>query len=285
MKTTYTTATAFRQALEARLANIAQRDGIDIQRLRRQVAFDRLLCRLFRDSHAPWILKGGYAMELRLAESRTTRDIDLGTRRPLRGEGSVTDRILTLLQNSVGTDLGDFFTFTIGKVMMDIDAAPYGGARFPVDARMDGRIFARFHIDVASGDAVIEPAEEVRGHDWLDYCGIAAGVFPAIPKEQQFAEKLHAYTLPRDTANTRFRDLLDMVLLIRLGLDGGKTREALIRTFKRRGTHHLPDTLTPPPDVWDRPFAVLAAECSLTIDCRAAFENVLEFVAPLLGSA
>lgn len=55
MKTTYTTATAFRQALEARLAKIAQRDDIDIQRLRRQVAFDRLLCRLFRDSHAPWI--------------------------------------------------------------------------------------------------------------------------------------------------------------------------------------------------------------------------------------
>lgn len=285
MKTTYTTATAFRQALEARLANIAERDDIDIQRLRRQVAFDRLLCRLFRDSHAPWILKGGYAMELRLAESRTTRDIDLGTRRPLRGEGSVTDRMLSLLQKSVGMDLGDFFTFTIGKVMMDIDAAPYGGARFQVDARMDGRIFAKFHIDVASGDAVIEPVEEVNGHDWLDYCGITAGVFPAIPKEQQFAEKLHAYTLPRATANTRFRDLLDMVLLIRMGLDGEKTREALIRTFKRRGTHHLPDTLTPPPDVWERPFAALAAECSLTLDCRAAFENVLEFVAPLLGSA
>ena len=93
--TTYTTATAFRQALEARLANISLRDVIDIQRLRRQVAFDRLLCRLFRDSNAPWMLKGGYAMELRLAESRTTRDIDLGTRRPLRGEGSVTDRIRT----------------------------------------------------------------------------------------------------------------------------------------------------------------------------------------------
>ncbi len=93
---------------------------------------------------------------------------------------------------------------------------------------------------------------------------------------------LHA---PAHTANTRFRDLLDMVLLIRLGLDGDKTREALIRTFKRRRTHHLPDTLTPPPNSWDRPFATLAAECSLTIDCRAAFKTLLQFVEPLLGSA
>jgi hypothetical protein len=36
-----------------------------------------------------------------------------------------------------------------------------------------------------------------------------------IPRDQQFTEKLHAYTLPRQGAvNARLRDLVDMVLLI-----------------------------------------------------------------------
>jgi len=282
VKFTYTTTTALRQALEARLANISKQQGIDIQRLRRQVAFDRLLCRLFLDPQAPWILKGGYAMELRLTESRTTRDIDLGMRRPMSGAGAVAERMLTLLQKEAGADIGDFFTFTIGQAMMDIEAAPYGGARFPVEARLDGRVFARFHLDVAAGDAVIDPAEEVNGHDWFDFCGIPAGTFPAIPKEQQFAEKLHSYTLPRgDQINMRFRDLLDMVLLIRLGMDKEKARVALTRTFDRRGTHPIPDTLLPPPEIWERPYAALAAECSVTLDAQTSFENVSAFVLSL----
>ena len=61
----YATAAAFRRALEDRLQDIAGKEGVDLQRLRRQVAFDRLLARLFQvgQPHAlPWVLKGGYAM-------------------------------------------------------------------------------------------------------------------------------------------------------------------------------------------------------------------------------
>src|ERR687898_335164 len=60
----YATAGAFRTALEARLNERARRDGVDLHRLRRQVAFDRLLARMF-DRSQPlrdgWVLKGGYA--------------------------------------------------------------------------------------------------------------------------------------------------------------------------------------------------------------------------------
>jgi hypothetical protein len=67
-----------RTALETRLNKLAFNLGLDVQRLRRQVAFDRLLCRLFAGPDPPWLLKGGYAMELRMQSARTTRDIDLG---------------------------------------------------------------------------------------------------------------------------------------------------------------------------------------------------------------
>jgi hypothetical protein len=73
----YASAAAFRVALETRLKAISKAEGIDLQRLRRQVSFDRLLARLFAEKNAPWLLKGGYAMELRLRTARTTKDIDI----------------------------------------------------------------------------------------------------------------------------------------------------------------------------------------------------------------
>ena len=76
----YETPAALRRALEDRFLLLVRRDGGDINRWRRQAAFDRLLCRLFREPSAPWLLKGGYAMELRIRKARTTRDLDLAIR-------------------------------------------------------------------------------------------------------------------------------------------------------------------------------------------------------------
>jgi hypothetical protein len=67
----YATAAAFRVALETRLNAIATAEKVDLQRLRRQISFDRLLARFFAERHGPWLLKGGYAMELRLRSART----------------------------------------------------------------------------------------------------------------------------------------------------------------------------------------------------------------------
>ena len=59
----YQTPVAFRRALEDRIKVKSRERGTDIQRMRRSVAFDRLLCRLFASPDDRWILKGGYAME------------------------------------------------------------------------------------------------------------------------------------------------------------------------------------------------------------------------------
>lgn len=287
MTPVYATATAFRQALEARLLNIAQQEKTDIQRLRRQLSFDRLLCRLFHNPSSPWMLKGGYALELRIAGARTTRDVDLALVTPLRGTGRLPVRILAALQQDAALDLADYFVFTVGEAMQDLDGAPYGGARYPVEARMDGRTFAKFHLDVGAGDAVVEPTDTVQGRDWLGFAGLPAGAFPAISKEQQFAEKVHAYTLPRaGRSNTRVRDLVDLYLLVRIGLDPAATRKALAATFKQRAIQPLEKDLPPPSNEWNRPFAALAAECRIETDCAAAFAAVAAFYAALkIGAA
>jgi hypothetical protein len=74
----YTTASAFRRALEDRLNAASKSEGVDLERMRRQVAFDRLLVRMFTEGNPPWCLKGGYALELKLSVARATRDLDLG---------------------------------------------------------------------------------------------------------------------------------------------------------------------------------------------------------------
>ena len=191
----YVSAAAFRTALEVRLKKLAMEEGVDLQRVRRQVAFDRLLCRLFALPDAPWVLKGGYAMELRVKTARTTRDIDLALKQLLSLSASWeanAGTVLGMLREAAGTGSRDHFTFLIGEAVQDLDAAPYGGARFPVEARLAGRAFVKFHLDVSTGDVLHEPYQLLRGRDWLGFAGIAAAQFPAISSEEQFAEKVHA---------------------------------------------------------------------------------------------
>jgi hypothetical protein len=279
----YASARDFRRALEDRLQGISRRDHVDLQRLRREVAFDRMLARFFATDPAPWVLKGGYLMELRLQMARSTRDVDL----TLRGKASLVienrkernQAVRELLEDDASTDLGDFFVYVIGEAMMDLNVPAYGGARFPVEARIDGRRFVNFHIDIAVGDVLVEPLDRLPGRGWLDFAGIAPTLIQAISAEQQFAEKLHAYTLPRQNANSRVRDLLDMLLLVEAGkLSRTRTAQAIMTTFEKRNTHSVPGELIPPPTTWAKPFAALAAECAVSDSVEHAFEKVRVFL-------
>jgi len=70
-----------------------------------------------------------------------------------------------------------------------------------------GRVFTKFHLDIGIWDAIVPLTEIVSGRDWLDFAGIPLVPYSAISKEQQFAEKFHAYTCPRETSNARVKDL------------------------------------------------------------------------------
>ena len=74
----YASAAAFRRALETRLLAQSRNGGVSLIRLRKSVAFDRLLARVFAVAPDRWVLKGGLALDYRLgARARTTMDIDL----------------------------------------------------------------------------------------------------------------------------------------------------------------------------------------------------------------
>ena len=200
---TYATSAAFRQALETRLRRHAEDRGEELMRVRRQVAFDRLLARIFGDPDGPWALKGGYALQLRFAEARTTRDVDLTLRTPadLPPGSTIARRLQAELQRLGSLEAGDFFDFVVESATLDIDAAPYGGARFPVDARLAGRTFIKFHVDIGIGDPLLEPTEVLSGRDWLGFAGIPAPGFTCIPKNN--SSRRNCTPTPGPTARAR----------------------------------------------------------------------------------
>lgn len=280
MKTnTFKNSQDFRKSLEVRLQKTAKEKGIDLQRIRRQVAFDRLLARFFTQPETSFFLKGGYAMELRLSTARATKDIDLTYLQRIKSQDdSLPALILNDLQQLASINLGDYFSYALGEAQLDLDNAPYGGARYPVSSFIDGKLFVRFHLDVG-GDVLTSSTETLMAPDWLNFCGISAPNIKIISIEQQFAEKIHAYTLPRgDKPNSRVKDLIDILLLMKMrSLDLKKLSVNLQKVFKIRNTHALPLQLPAPPLEWIEPFSALAEECGLEKNLSLAFKEITSF--------
>ena len=66
-----------------------------------------------------------------------------------------------------------------------------------------------------------------------------------------------------------------MTLIERDTLAAGEVRAALAATFSARGTHPLPNSLSPPPGAWARDFPGMAAEAGLTTtDYLVAFATL-----------
>jgi len=101
-----------------------------------------------------------------------------------------------------------------------------------------------------------------------------------ISREQQFAEKLHAYTLPRTGSrdNSRVKDLVDLLLLMQTEMKPRNLRENIERTFTHRATHSLPPYLPPPPESWRARFQEFAKECSLDPDMESAVRTVARYM-------
>jgi hypothetical protein len=282
MAKTFGSASAFKASLEAHLRKRAEERNVPLGTLQLKFAIERLLARLFRDPGSPWLLKGGFAMDLRFRpQARTTKDVDLTillTSAELKGNfaGCLRDR----LQETADYDLGDYLSYRIGEPKAELTNAPGGGARYPCEAVLLGKTYQKFHLDAGCGDAVVGEPERLTGDDLLDFAGVEPATVLAIPKPQQFAEKVHAYSFPwQGRLNTRTKDLVDLLLLIERGPpDPDEVRAALNATFSTRNTHSLPESLSPPPEAWAVDYPAMATEAGLsTTDYLVAFAKLDTF--------
>jgi Nucleotidyl transferase AbiEii toxin, Type IV TA system len=278
----FRSAAAFKTALETHLRKRATERNVPLSTLQLKFVIERLLARLFGSFPPPWLLKGGFAKDLRFRPlARTTKDVDLSL--PLAVTEPAPDLVVALrerLQEAVDADLGDHLTYRIGEPKQELTNAPKGGARYPCEAVFLGKTYAKFHLDVGCGDALVGEPERLTGDDLLSFAGIGPATVLAIPRALQFSEKVHAYTFPwSGRLNTRTKDLVDLVLLIERGLtEGDDLRQALGATFSTRGTHPVPEALRPPPEAWASDFARMATEAGLsTTDYLEAFTKVQTF--------
>jgi hypothetical protein len=259
---------AYRRSLEDRLRASANDDGRDLGWLRRRHVFLRVLHRLAANQPDEWVLKGGFAVELRRPGlARTTLDIDLTLRHRMAGDIDEA-RVRTPLVRALSADVdGDFFQFAVGPgTPLADDTHGRAAWRFTVDAILAGRSFVKFHLDL------VERPEELIGITTLRLpVGIAAPPGAVVRSvvvtdlRQQFAEKVHALT--RSYANgesTRVKDLLDIVLLVDDGLIGDAELYVVVRrVFAVRGTSELPTVLGAPPLAWAEPFQRMAVNVGL----------------------
>jgi len=273
----YQTGGAFRRALEQRLRSQSLQTGAPLVRLRKMVAFDRFLARLFQGQPDDWVVKGGLALQLRLGDrARTTMDIDMLALSSLQ--------VTSALREAGSMNLGDWFTFEVAEPASTTGVDP-GGMRHTIQALLDGRTFEQFHIDVGVGDPLVDPVEYLTTPALLEFADLASTHVPCYPITQQIAEKFHAYTRPHKTGkSSRVKDFMDILLLTNLGaIDGGRLLKAIQATFLSRATHALPITIPPPPSHWRREFQRTASEVGLAnISLENAFHLLQAFLNPVL---
>ena len=111
-------AVAFKASLDARLRKRAEERKVPFSTLQLKFVIERLLARLFRDSSPPWLLKGGFAMDLRFRpRARTTKDVDLSVSLTSFEAGTrLTAAVRDRLQEAVDVDLGDYLTYRLGEL-------------------------------------------------------------------------------------------------------------------------------------------------------------------------
>lgn len=277
-------ARSLRASLETRLNERARNERADIQRLRRSVAFERLVARLAADN-GKWILKGGTALEFRYAtRARATRDIDIAYLNVPN-----IDLAINALEDALSDDpFGDFFEFVVThrRLLSNIDSRG-AVARLRIDARLDGRTFELLVVDLVTSDAGTPAVEWILLPGALTFAGIEQSSVAVIDLRVHWAEKLHAYlTRFGDRANTRVKDLVDLVILVDDGLAPNQALlDAVTETFNARG-QELPGLELPSmAAAWQMPFAEMATEVHLsTTSSYEAHDIVQQFWAKTLRS-
>jgi hypothetical protein len=120
------------------MGNAARDAGVVPRRIHLVVAIDRLLIRLLEAASGRWVVKGGYANQLRRPDvARFTEDLDL------RIDAAI-ETAPEILASGFAVDLADDFSYEVAASPAPLEGPPGGGLRFGVVARLAGIELVRF---------------------------------------------------------------------------------------------------------------------------------------------
>ncbi len=277
-------------SVRARLRNVMEATGEDLQRLLERYAIERFLYRLsVSDLRDSFVLKGAMLMTAwPEVAARATRDLDLlgfGDSAP----SSVAGRLRRILETEVPPD-GLVFRGEDVRATPIREAAEYGGVRVRFNAMLE-KARIPVQVDVGFGDAITPGPVEIEFPTLL---GGAAPRIRAYPVETVIAEKLEAIVRLGET-NSRYKDFYDLWLLGgTFDLDGAELVTAVRATFRRRATSlttALPTGLQPAffeggheRGEW-RAFLTRTEISTAPADFRNVGESLRGFLGPLLEAA
>jgi Nucleotidyl transferase AbiEii toxin, Type IV TA system len=212
----YTSATAFRQALDDRLKTEAQSTGLSLGRLRKRVAFELFLRRLVAVAPDRWVLKGAFALDLRLdVATRPTKDIDLN--RDDDEQDAIAD--MTAAQQIV---FDDYFTFSGSAASSCTASCPKAShASFPTIEADRGRVMpARKPIARSPPSPSASPPQTGDSH----FGSVSRSAFAAIT-DFSFIPLRRAITVPESVDGNSIRStLFRLSVFIRLRRLAARTR-------------------------------------------------------------
>jgi Nucleotidyl transferase AbiEii toxin, Type IV TA system len=254
----YRSPAAFRAALTDRLKRLAESSRFTLTELQRQFAYDRLLARIFSAPDAEhWVLKGATALLARLDVARHSKDVDLSWWSSAGiGEAEYAFR------EAANRDVGDFFIFEVGPASPLIGDI---GLRLAVVSDLGGRPFTKFSVDLVTGQSMTSAPDLVPPLVAVEIPGLLRVNYTAYPLADHIADKVAAclqghVRAGAMVASTRYKDLVDLVLIARTQRPGaGQLRRAVLTQTVRCGIG-LPAEFSAPGPTWPAGYEAKAAE-------------------------
>jgi hypothetical protein len=279
----YPNPSAFKEALKHRIKKKANKRGMLYPRCRQLVLFDRFAKRLYDACGEDIILKGGFVVELRTQMARTTQDVDAHI------FGNIEDHIAQIREVGQKQQRDDYLTFELDdpdEIQEHVgEQIVYQAKRIGVQAKIARKDFGEpFHLDVSTGDALVNSPDSLLGLEILEFADIPPVEHTVYPPETHVAEKLHAWTLPRDgKTNSRTKDLVDIGLLARTtDFRLAPLIQAVDQTFQLRDTHLVPDNIPDYPESWVHNFERMKEEAPLPWETLSEAYNLVDsFLQPV----
>ncbi|MBV9309411.1 MAG: nucleotidyl transferase AbiEii/AbiGii toxin family protein [Solirubrobacterales bacterium] len=279
----YSDPRAFRRALIDRLKTAAESSQWSLPQLQRQMAYDRLLERLYLENEG-WVVKGATALLARDIGVRGTIDIDVyrdAAKEVAEGE----------VRAAAARDIGDWFRFEVGPPRPSADGAP--GVRLPVTAFVGATRWADFHVDIVGSDVTMTgQPDEVPALARVAIPDVEQHGYRAYPLVDHVADKVVATFDRYGTArvpSTRYKDLVDIVaIVIEASVEARAQMDALASEAARRQVT-LPNAFSVPDEaMWALGYGSEAGRSLLPVarTLDEALAVVKPFVDPILdGSA
>jgi predicted nucleotidyltransferase component of viral defense system len=153
-----------------------------------------------------FVLKGGVLLAA-LEARRPTRDIDLAA----RALDNSVNEVLAVVRNVADIALDDGLEFDSAGAIADVirEEDHYSGVRVSLAGQLS-RAAVRLHVDVNVGDPIWPEPQQVRLPRLLNGELLIRG----YPLEMVLAEKI-VTAVARGSANTRWRDFVDIYVLAR----------------------------------------------------------------------